>query len=690
MNKDGFGQYLVDEGLVTSDNLDAALQIQNKNRLLGEIAIEMTYLTQDDISVIMNRMETQASMKFGEAAISLGLLSVNQLRYLLDIRTRRKVPIGEVLVRNEFIEEKVMLEALMCFNQLNHSLEKVLIAEPNISIRNYLNTIIKGYGYTVYEAKTGKKALEVSSQIKPDILITSGILPDMQGLELNRTLISNTETSKVNTILLSSNNTKGYVEQTFESGITHFLKKPVDEKELINVIYQIQKEISIKREEKILVVDDNRSIRVILVREMIRAGFQVFQAENGRQAVEMASKIKPDIITMDLNMPIMGGFEACKALKENPETADVPVIIVSTETGRKVKEEGFEVGAVEFFEKPFEPGSLSAYVTLLLEAKKISKHEKILLISDRRIMRHMFKYLFNKSGYNVYTTSTTEEAMRLLPECNPDLIVNDSHMLGTSSYSLARKVKGNVKYRHIPIIMVANVTSREEILEGLAAGCNDYIIKPFDEAELLARTCTHLQNKILYDEVRKERDELERLKDQLISYSKKMETLARTDSLTGANNRRYFLELGEREIARAIRYKLSMSILIIDIDSFKKINDRFGHVAGDRAIKAAVEATMGTLRDADIFCRLGGEEFAAILVETSINSACNIAERIRKEIKSIKLTVNEEKFGFTVSIGVAMLREGDLNIVDVLSRADKALYQAKEGGRDLVKKEISE
>jgi DNA-binding response OmpR family regulator len=509
-----FGQYLVEKGVITPEQHETALQIQNKNRLLGEIAVEMNYLSRDDVLQIIDYMERHPNVQFGEAAVSLGLINANQLRYLLDIRTRRKVMIGDILLERKFVDEPTLHSEVMSFNQKRRKLNNILIVEPSSTVTMALERMIRKYGYNVFKTKSGEEAIRLVDIVKADIIMTTVYLDDMSGFDLCYRLLTDSKTAGVNLVLLSQDDSMETVEKAFDHGVNHFLKKPVQEKELINVIYQIERETSTRRPEKILVVDDSKGARMVIYKELHSAGYNVYLAENGRDALSKAQKISPDIITMDVEMPVMDGFEACRALKENASTVDIPVIVISSHAEAKIRERGFEVGAVEFFSKPFKAGRLADYVNMLLETRKIRKHEKILVLEDCNITRHIFKHIFSKNGYNVYTAATVSEAVELLPKCGPDLIVTDCYLPGKDGYEFAREVKKMEAYRHVPIIMVTGAGGREEVLKGLASGASDYILKPFDEAELIARVGAHLLNKKLFDEVAGERDKLVKINDE--------------------------------------------------------------------------------------------------------------------------------------------------------------------------------
>ncbi len=519
-NHVGFGEHLVSKGLITKEQHEFAQRVQNKHRLLGEIAVEVNYLSPEKVNEISDYLEGKPDVMFGEAAVSLGYLTSSQLKYLLDIRTRRKVRIGDIFVQQKFITEGILHQEVMSYNEKRHKLKRILICDPSPTVSRILDKWLGKWGYTVLHATMGKDALETARNAKPDILMTSVLLADMDGYTLCHNVLTDHLTANVRTIIISSDVTPQNIENAFESGVNHFLKKPVIESELINVLFQLEREESEKKPEKILIVDDSAGARAVIHMELSSTWSNIYKAENGLDAVEKARLIKPDIITMDVEMPVMGGLEACKRLKEDPVTENIPVLIITASDTPTLRIKGFEAGAVEYFTKPFTPGRLTGFLRMLVEARKIIKKEKILVADDSGVTRHIMRYFFKKNGYNVEMAPDGEAALKLLPGFKPDIIVTDCFMPKMDGFALTARVREMKEYRHVPIIMVTASSNKSDVLHGLAAGANDYIVKPFDESELLARIGTHLRNKELYEELLKEKEGLRAVnaeKDKFLS-----------------------------------------------------------------------------------------------------------------------------------------------------------------------------
>jgi diguanylate cyclase (GGDEF)-like protein len=237
-------------------------------------------------------------------------------------------------------------------------------------------------------------------------------------------------------------------------------------------------------------------------------------------------------------------------------------------------------------------------------------------------------------------------------------------------FQVCEQVRTHPERREIPIIFLTASQEKKHLLQAFDRGAVDYITKPFNPPELLARVKTHLELKHTRDELRKAVAELERL--------------ATTDSLTGIANRRYLLLMGENEFNRASRYDRQFSVLMLDVDRFKQINDTYGHALGDEALQAIAKAIVSALRKGDSFGRFGGEEFVAFLPETALDDAVEVANRIRTTIAQLCLFSRKKPVQMTVSIGATEYSKQDENLDKIIQRADRALYHAKHRGRNLV------
>jgi diguanylate cyclase (GGDEF)-like protein len=290
--------------------------------------------------------------------------------------------------------------------------------------------------------------------------------------------------------------------------------------------------------------------------------------------------------------------------------------------------------------------------------------EALIMIVDDMIDNVVFlEKILQKSGFRTISALNGDSALDLLTEHTPDLILLDIVMPGMTGFETCARIQNNKDFIDIPVIFLSAKKDEKTIIESFIYGGIDYVVKPFNSPELLARVNTHLQLK---------------------NAKEKLHTLAFTDVMTGLYNRRKFIESLDNERARAFRYSESLSFIMIDIDHFKRINDSLGHDVGDKALVRFAEIIKSSLRETDFAGRLGGEEFGIILPRTGLEQACVVAERIRARVEEESESKEDNIPHFTASFGVAQFHE-DKNSSSLLTQdADKALYEAKGTGRNRI------
>jgi len=280
----------------------------------------------------------------------------------------------------------------------------------------------------------------------------------------------------------------------------------------------------------------------------------------------------------------------------------------------------------------------------------MQERPSILVVDDSETNIDILVELLSDT-YEVLVALDGENALETVEENEIDLILLDIMMPEMDGYEVCRRLKSKKGTKDIPIIFITARTDEEAIEKAYDVGGMDYVTKPFKPKELSARVKIQLQlQKLIKD--------LERSKEEL-------KLLASTDPLTKLYNRRFFSETSENILKLAKRDKTDLSIIMLDIDRFKKINDTYGHKAGDDVITALASTLKELTRKSDLPCRFGGEEFLILLPETDLNGAIVIAEKIRMMIKTLTIrTANDEKVKFTASIGISKLdSERDANII---------------------------
>ncbi len=281
-----------------------------------------------------------------------------------------------------------------------------------------------------------------------------------------------------------------------------------------------------------------------------------------------------------------------------------------------------------------------------------------------QVQRSILSGMLKQVGFNVTTTSTCEETIACLNAQPTDLVVTGIEFDGMSGLDLCRHVKSAPSLAHVYTIIVTASSKKDRVVESLDSGADDFLRKPYDQSELKARL---------------------RAASRIVRMQQHLKALADTDPLTGAANRRSFLRRLKDEVARAKRYTSPLAIAVVDLDHFKQINDTFGHAIGDDVIVASVQSFVAGLRTHDLVGRLGGEEFALLMPETTGEMAASVAERLRQSIEEMK--IGDGKGGFvpvTASFGIASSAAQDETAERLLQLADEALYEAKNAGRNRV------
>jgi diguanylate cyclase (GGDEF)-like protein len=303
---------------------------------------------------------------------------------------------------------------------------------------------------------------------------------------------------------------------------------------------------------------------------------------------------------------------------------------------------------------------------------------KLLLIDDSEAQSNQIRQALARLGYDVTRASSGMEGLRLARTTSPDLILLDVVMADIDGFAVCRWLKMNAETRDIPVIMLTVRSALADRVEGLNIGADDYLPKPFADEELEARIFAALRVKATHAELRGRNQELE-------SMLHSVEALASTDALTGLFNRRRFADVLKREFAVTKRYRNTLSCLLLDLDHFKLINDRFGHDAGDQVLKEVGRRITSSLREVDLAARYGGEEFVVLLPHTSKSDACTLAERLLQNVRKQAFKFGSELVTVTTSIGCAGNSDVHThNAEDLVKAADIALYQAKDRGRNRV------
>jgi len=320
----------------------------------------------------------------------------------------------------------------------------------------------------------------------------------------------------------------------------------------------------------------------------------------------------------------------------------------------------------------------------------VSDKGHVLVVDDEETVVVVVCGILEEAGYTTLQASSGEEALDIFSVSKVDMVITDIRMGGMDGFELMKRLK--LIDKHLNVIVMTGYDSYDTVLKALQSGAYDYMQKPLENhTELLAavdRACSSTklirQNVQLIHELESSHTQLSKANRGLVEANHKLKKLASTDTLTLLFNRRYFDQVLRREVDRRNRYKLPLTVVMIDIDHFKEINDTHGHEAGDNALRKVASIISDCARTADIVARYGGEEFVVILPQTDPENAVVFAERARSAVEEEDLELDDVKINLTISLGVAGTQgQGDATDPQTLTNvADKALYEAKAGGRN--------
>lgn len=450
---------------------------------------------------------------------------------------------------------------------------------------------------------------------------------------------------------------------------------------------------------KILIVDDD-ALNVKLLDAMLpHDKYACIWAYNGEDALEKVAADTPDLILLDVMMPVLNGFEVTKAVKNNHRHRDIPVILITAMEGNDAKIQGLAAGADEFLNKPVNKTELLVRVKSLLKLKlykeQLTTHidskqsfslpisnkkylqpnidlPSILLVEDDEKESKLIQYYLHGEPYQIKLAANGNEAISIAQQDKIDLILLDILLPGMNGFEICRQLKENDETTSVQIVLITGLRDLESKIKGIEMGADDYLIKPINRHELQVRVKSLIKKKAYLDSLHAN---YERAVNSAIS-----------DKLTGLYNHAYLKHFLDFEIKRSLRQKLPLSLLMIDIDKFKRFNDTLGHLAGDRVLKVLGEIIKDNVREIDLPARYGGEEFAVVLPSVDIDKAMVAAERIRTAVQeySFPSDTSLAMKKITVSIGVAVYLSHYNNADGLIKRADHALYQAKREGRNLV------
>ncbi len=449
---------------------------------------------------------------------------------------------------------------------------------------------------------------------------------------------------------------------------------------------------------RILVVDDIPANVKLLEARLVAEYFDVLTAGDGYQALAICERNQVDLVLLDIMMPGMDGFEVCERLKANPKTSHIPVVMVTALDQSADRVRGLKAGADDFLTKPGNDLQLISRVKSLLRLKTLSDELRIraetaqtmgidellrtgegrgdesgqVLLVDGRAnsQERIIKAL--KPIADVSAISDPQAALFEASETPFELVIVNANFDNYDPLRLCSQLRSLERTRFLPILIITEQGDDDMVIRALELGVNDYIVRPVDPNELVARSLTQMRRK--------------RYNDRLRASVKQTIELAVTDPLTGLSNRRYLDNHLSTLFNRSMARGRPLSVLITDIDRFKQVNDTYGHDAGDDVLREFARRIRSTVRGADLACRYGGEEFVVVMPDTSPEVAAAVAERLRSVVETVPFLLKStgQELDVTASFGISSRISSILTPGQLMKQADLALYEAKTGGRNRV------
>jgi two-component system, cell cycle response regulator len=448
---------------------------------------------------------------------------------------------------------------------------------------------------------------------------------------------------------------------------------------------------------RVLVVDDILANVRLLEAKLTAEYFDVVTAMNGLDALEAIQRTKPDIILLDVMMPGIDGIEVCKRIKGDAETQHIPVVMVTALDQPEDRVRGLEAGADDFLTKPVNDISLFCRIKSLVRLKMLTdelrvrsesgnamgvvtrddlrdndQNGRILLVDPRDTSAERLTQAF-ENRHEVTRVIDHASTMQAVQDgANPfELVIVSFDKTHYDGLRLCSQLKSTEATRQTPILIIVDPDDQAGLLRALDMGVNDYLMRPVDKQELKARVSTQVRRF--------------RYTERLRSSVKASIEMAITDPLTGLYNRRYLETHLSHLIEHYVNRGKALSVISVDVDFFKAINDTHGHDAGDKVLQELSIRLKANTRSVDLCCRVGGEEFIMVLPNTATELSSRIAERLRRAVASKSFDCGlPQLVPVTVSVGVATLQGAEDSLERLLKRADQALYAAKRDGRNRV------
>ena len=418
----------------------------------------------------------------------------------------------------------------------------------------------------------------------------------------------------------------------------------------------------VKTLKDILVIEDSQFYQILMLKSLKKHFPHIrFEAVKTYAKTKEVLKDKKefDLVIADVNLPDSQGEHIKELIKKGYK-----VIIMTSQIDDDFRDEMFGYSIVDYLTKMEVKGF--GYLIKLIQRLEANKNKNILIVDDSRLIRNFYRKILGMQNLVIHEAVDGVEALEVISNKKIDLVLSDYNMPNMDGLELLKKIREDYVIHELPFIVISSDEDSKTVSRFLKFGASDYLRKPFGKEELMCRINNTLD---------------------MLDMFRHIKEGAITDALTKIYNRHYLYEIADGMLAEAKHSNSPLSLAIFDIDFFKKINDSYGHFAGDKVLKSFATILKNRVRESDIVIRYGGEEFIVILRNADKKRAYKVVEAIRQEIKNTSIVLDDDKtIKISVSAGIAEYN-GNEKLDKLINRADELLYSAKENGRDRIEVE---
>jgi two-component system cell cycle response regulator len=591
----------------------------------------------------------------------------------------------------------------------------VLVIEDNEMNMKLVSSILMLGRYRILEAVDAEAGIQMAREHNPELILMDIQLPGMDGLSATRIIKKDPVLKTIPVVALTSYAMQGDDKKASEAGCDAYITKPIDTRTFLETVKkfcnnsqnptEFRKEIEPQKENnthdraRILIVDDDTRNVKLLSANLVKNQYDVLQAYGGIEALEKAIKTSPDLILLDIIMPDLNGYEVAKRLRNESRTAHIPIILITALNSSEDKIKGFEAGADDFLNKPINTIELLSRVKSMLQLRHYQKQllmlkqyernfafsenqkgsiepekdlSRVLLVKyDEKDIKLIKNYLHGQP-YHVMLAGNENEVLNLAITEKVDLILLDIMMLDVDGFKICERLKEMDENRNIQIMFITNLLESKDKINVFESGADDFLIKPINKGELLARIRVLFRKKSYMDKI-------DRHHEATLSS-------AITDRLTGLYNRAYFKRVLDLEVKRTLRHAYQIALIMIEFDDFKVYNDSQKNLARDTILIELAKLIRKNIREIDLAARCGGEKFSIMLPYTDQQGALGVAERILEIFRSH--TFNQDfnllPKNITASISITICPKDARTEESLIQKADTALYRAKKQGKNQI------